>query len=353
MLIKFYMSDMRVCGFLRGDCVARAVNQSFPNHIMDCKTEVLPSDMIKTNVMVFQRQISPASYAQMRYAQERGIVCLYDIDDDLLNVPRSFVSAFQFYSQPTARENLARFLSDSDGVICSTKILAASLFERFPKQSYYIVDNALWLDSYAPLCTELDTQPTRPTVSIGWMASKSHLDDAPEVGPALARLMAEFPNVVLSLIGWPNIDCFQCEALKAFASRITLQEWVDIGQLPRAMMSFDIGLAPLLDNPFNRAKTNIKFLHYGALGIPAVMTDIPPYHGTVEHGKEGLLVSPGDHDGWYVALKTLVSDPVKRRGMGSFAKLKVATQYNMNNNAVRWIQAFETARNRGHTNAKP
>ena len=46
-----------------------------------------------------------------------------------------------------------------------------------------------------------------------------------------------------------------------------------------ARMNLDIAVAPLVDHPFNRAKSALKLLEYGALALPVVATDIEPYRG--------------------------------------------------------------------------
>ena len=44
-----------------------------------------------------------------------------------------------------------------------------------------------------------------------------------------------------------------------------------------ARLNFDIGIAPLADNSFNRCKSHLKALEYGMLGVPVVAADLEPY----------------------------------------------------------------------------
>jgi hypothetical protein len=44
-----------------------------------------------------------------------------------------------------------------------------------------------------------------------------------------------------------------------------------------AALNLDIAVAPLAQTPFNQAKSNLRLLEYGVLGIPVVCTDIDPY----------------------------------------------------------------------------
>jgi hypothetical protein len=45
----------------------------------------------------------------------------------------------------------------------------------------------------------------------------------------------------------------------------------------RLSFEFDVGLAPLVDIPFNRAKSWIKAIEYAAAGIPMIMSDVAEY----------------------------------------------------------------------------
>jgi hypothetical protein len=40
---------------------------------------------------------------------------------------------------------------------------------------------------------------------------------------------------------------------------------------------FDVGLAPLADTAFNRVKSDIKLLDYTAMGLRALVSDLPAY----------------------------------------------------------------------------
>lgn len=57
----------------------------------------------------------------------------------------------------------------------------------------------------------------------------------------------------------------------------------------------DCGLAPLIDNKFNSAKSILKYMEYGALGIPCVASCVAPYCDSIISGVNGVLAYD---DGW-------------------------------------------------------
>ena len=42
-------------------------------------------------------------------------------------------------------------------------------------------------------------------------------------------------------------------------------------------MRCDFAVAPLVDTPFNRCKSDLKILEYSALGLPVIASDLPQY----------------------------------------------------------------------------
>ena len=63
-----------------------------------------------------------------------------------------------------------------------------------------------------------------------------------------------------------------------------------------------IGLAPLLDTPFNAARAPTKFFDITAAGAVGIYADSPVYRRLVEHGKNGLLLPMDSPGGWVEAV---------------------------------------------------
>ncbi|MFJ7289512.1 hypothetical protein ACIQUC_14435 [Curtobacterium sp. NPDC098951] len=64
------------------------------------------------------------------------------------------------------------------------------------------------------------------------------------------------------------------------------------------------GVAPLRDEEFNRAKSDLKAIEYTALGLPAVVSDRPSYRDARGHG---VAAVPDDVDAWRAALRSAVA----------------------------------------------
>jgi len=100
-----------------------------------------------------------------------------------------------------------------------------------------------------------------------------------------------------------------------------------------------IGLAPLTTLPFNKSKSNLKFLEYSYQGIATVASDFGPYAGTIEDGETGLLVR--DNRDWYNAIRNLIDDEAEHDRLVKNAKKFVENHYDIRENYKLWKQAID------------
>lgn len=80
-----------------------------------------------------------------------------------------------------------------------------------------------------------------------------------------------------------------------------------------------ICLAPLLDTPFNRGKSFIKFLDITVMGGVGIYSNRAPYTEIVEHGVNGLLAGDAPSE-WQRCLTWLLDHPEKAHAMASAAQ---------------------------------
>jgi glycosyltransferase involved in cell wall biosynthesis len=85
----------------------------------------------------------------------------------------------------------------------------------------------------------------------------------------------------------------------------------------------EISLMPLADTPFNRAKSDLKFIEAGACRVAAVASDVM-YCDSVEDGRTGLLFH--DADELRDRLLRLVAMPELARALGDAARQYIADE---------------------------
>lgn len=84
-----------------------------------------------------------------------------------------------------------------------------------------------------------------------------------------------------------------------------------------------IGLAPLLDTPFNAARAPTKVYDITAAGAVGIYADTPVYGRLVEHGNNGVLLPMDSQKAWAEAVLQLLAEPGVRETMLSAAKSKM------------------------------
>jgi SAM-dependent methyltransferase len=93
----------------------------------------------------------------------------------------------------------------------------------------------------------------------------------------------------------------------------------------RLLGQSEISFMPLADTPFNRAKSDLKFIEAGSCRVAALASTVV-YSGSVEDGRTGLLFS--DPAEFHAALSRLMTIPELARGLGDAARQYVA-EYRM------------------------
>lgn len=278
---------------------------------------------------------TPALAADLaRRVHRAGAKLVYQIDDDLLGL---------FADDPAGaarREIVEIFLREADGVIVSTPTLRA----RYAAHNGQIRVVANALDEQL-LVRARPPRPDPESVVLGYMGTLTHDADLLLLLPALeeaARTTAR-PLRLEIVGGAARPETLARLARLPFPVRPITPPAPEYPQfLPwfTGNPGWDIALAPLADTPFNRAKSDIKFLDYAGLGAPGVYSDLPVYSRSVRHGETGLLAdnSPAS---WAAALGRLIAEPALGRELAANAQRYLYSERVLAVRAGEWTAALE------------
>lgn len=230
----------------------------------------------------------------------RGLSHLHDLDDDLFAVP---ADKDHDGSYAAGAEELRRQVADAGVVTASTPVLAARLAEVNPAVAILPnrLSDRLWRG------TVPDRVPDG-TVRALYMGSNTHAEDLAAIMPALQAVAAQDSAFRLAVIG------VQDGPLPPWAERIEVPEEMRsyvpfVGWLRDQAGRCDLALAPLARTDFNLRKSDLKLMEYGALGLPALASDLPVYADLGARQPGVTLVRPGD---WAAALTQAIN--AARRG---------------------------------------
>jgi GT2 family glycosyltransferase len=298
---------------------------------------VHPELVEQADAVLLQRDFPrfyPAYRQVLAAARAAGKPVLYDVDDLLLALPPEHPNR-RVYEDCLG--GMTHALLSADTVIVSTAPLQAMLRHLNPRISLWptVLPDTLWrLKSPQP-----PASADAPFV-IGYMGGASHLPDIELLTPLLLRILAEWGEAV-------QVRFWGCLPPAALAGHP--QVWTHPGAehyadfaAQFASASADVWLAPLVDNPFNRCKSAIKFWEYSAIGGAGIYSRLEPYTAVVRHGENGLLA--GSLDEWEAALRELAADPPKRLHLAQNAQADLRQRGLLSHHLEAWQTIYQSAR---------
>lgn len=311
-------------------------------------------DSIKhCKVAIVQRLVSELNRGAMQSLKAAGLKLVYDLDDNVWSLPAYNPSKKEFKAVGAGFRECAK---EADAITVSTQGLKSATKSAlgFSKE-IFIVPNAIDLNLFHKKSILREDN----SVVIGWGGSNTHSGDVGEVFDIIASVLDENANVRMEIVGAPAKGIKEISALNHQGRKITKKVEVDtkIGLHPQtnfrpwvpvpeyanrlASWAWDISVAPLDDNRFNRSKSNIKLLEAAAIGIPCLVSDVQPYREFCELGGEELKwLLCSTHSQWKNKLLTLIHEPERRDYLAQ--KMYVVTEkfFNAKNIAQHWSYVF-------------
>jgi glycosyltransferase involved in cell wall biosynthesis len=287
----------------------------------------LPSEILRQiDVLHIHRFREPRASKIARDAKANGVALTWDNDDYLALTPKGVVNSkihtgFEGQRRLSAMRRLLRIVD----LVTTPSPHLAELLQRDGAARTVVIPNYLphqWLNPHRI--------PSRG-VTIGWTAGLEHRTDAEQLPlvAVLQRLLDERDDV--------NVVTFGVK-LGLRSDRYTHVPFVPLHALTSQVTRFDIGIAPLADIPFNRARSDVKLKEYAAAGVPWLASPIGPYAGLGEQ-QGGRLVSD---DRWHEELVRLIEKPRDRRKLTKRGAKWVAGE-TLSRRAHEWEDALTEA----------
>jgi glycosyltransferase involved in cell wall biosynthesis len=272
------------------------------------------------DVIVIQIDSSPATYQFAKALQEMGKKIVFEIDDAFDQL-EPWHPCYELYRTREAQDNIRRTMALADCVTVTTKYL---------KERYADVARRIEvIPNFVPIGDWLKAEPHGlDEFRILWAGSPSHFGDLEVVAQALWKFMRGKAPAKAFFFGREpkNIP----EDLK---SRVSVTPFCPFADYPYKLAEFkaDVALAPLADVDFNRAKSNLKLLEYGACGYPIIASDVGPYQAQKEERNASRILVRNEKE-WEDALNLVYSN-LDFRGHLREAATEFARTYSVEANA--------------------
>lgn len=267
------------------------------HRVVRCDLRNLPAaaDLEGASV-IFVRYVSPAWIKLIEAARSRLHELVFFMDDDVLDVGASTGMPWRY------RFKLARLAAWRAGWL---KRMGAVLWVSTPQlQNKY----AAWhpeLVLPAPLASPADV------CRVFYHGSASHDAEIRWLRPVMEEVLRRDERIVFEIVG--GRDVYRMYRGLPRISVVNPMKWPAY-QSFLSMPGRHIGLAPLHDLPFNRARSYTKFFDITRCGAAGIYSPDGAYAGVVRHGVEGLLV-PLQQDAWAEAILDLARNEPLRQGL--------------------------------------
>jgi glycosyltransferase involved in cell wall biosynthesis len=164
---------------------------------------------------------------------------------------------------------------------------------------------------------EVRTKTPKSSITVGWIGTPITTKYLTRLAPALNSI-SKMHDIQFLAIG--------ADPQKISSLPVDTRPWT-ISTEVQDIQSFDIGIMPLSDEPFERGKCGYKLIQYMACGKPVIASPVGVNKTIVKHGKNGYLAETIIN--WRDALNQLCSDPILRENMGVIGRNIVEEKYSL------------------------
>ena len=286
-----FMAGNDGCASYRRGFLSNHIRMTGHGDVVDLTKMVLEKSFyqgIKT--ITLQRQAAPHQKQFLQFLKsiqpEFGFRLIYEVDDVVFReeIPDYNASKHGFDTDEI-RQNCVDMINMVDEVTVTCEYMKNLYIEKTGQQKITVVPNFMpywWIGhqyNYRQIIESYDKNYKKPRIV--YAGSGAHFDMK-----NLNGQQDDFTHVLKFIID--NKDKYQFVFIGAYppplqpyivSREIEFHPWKNLLEYPTFLASLNaqLFLAPLLDIPFNRSKSDIKFIEAAQLGIPCLCQDMETY----------------------------------------------------------------------------
>jgi len=258
--------------------------------------------------------------------RKRARRIIYDFDDSVMyrnSKAKDPVSS-------TRKRRFVRMIQNSDFVIAGNEFLKGEVLPY--NSNVEVMPTAIDREKYA-----IKPYPVQQKkVILGWIGDHGSIHYLEKMKPIFERVGEKYPEVELKIV---CDTFFECDRMNVIKKHWTSEEEV------ADLQGFDIGLMPLIDDPWSWGKCGFKIVQYQAVGLPVVCTPVGVNRDLVEDGVNGFYaMTPAE---WEEKLSRLIEDPALREKMGREGRQRVLRNYTYQTCAPHLVSILERVAQKG------
>ena len=307
-------------------------------------------DEIKdADIVIFHRVYTLPYLGLLWRCKAAGIKVVYEIDDDIWNIPESNPAYLSF--EQKWRQTVEDTIKEVDLVIVSTEALK-KIISRL-HDNIVVIPNSIPKEKW-------QKRPGGDELTIGWTGGANHMEDLLMIADDIKKLQNKYDFKFImqgftprpieadgyeenlkNKIGYTdkNAEKQSNMKLELYKKMLTLKNFYHIPFYPPEMYpkvlqraDIDIGLAPIKGHKFDESKSILKLLEYTACGTTMIASNLLPY--------KGIAPYTVDNDNWYDGIEKLINDKQLREDLLKKQE-EICSPYTLDNVGDQWEKTFK------------
>lgn len=307
--------------------------EQFESYGLSCDKidyDKLTLDMVRfyRGFIFYRCPILPTIEEFIKIAKENNKTCFYDIDDLVFDLEHTNMIKFldtmsederNLYNDGVIR--MGKTLDLCEYGIASTERLQTEMSKHL--KEVYVNRNVASekMVKYSQEALESVVKDENKIIMGYLSGSITHNDDFKLIMPTIVKLLKEYDNLYLEIVGLLDLP----EEMDEVKDKVITAPFMDWKELPKLIRSIDINLAPLEDTIFNEAKSENKWTEAALVKIPTVASNVGAFKSQINHNETGLLCN--NSKDWEQSLKKLIKDKEFRNYIGNNAYLEIMNNH--------------------------
>ena len=291
-----YLADLSGCGHWRvlwPEAVINGTGKGVSHSITSMVADPRFYKNVKSVKVQRQASNSQKQFIQhlKKVQQDEGFKLIYEVDDVVFHEDIPDYNKFKFaFEEEEIRQNCIDIINMCDEVTVTCPYMKKLYQEKTGQQNITVIPNFVpdfWMGHLfdgKKVARQFEANKNQPRIL--YTGSGAHYDvDNKTGGKDDFTHVRDFIRATVDKYKWIFCGAFPppLEDLVR-AGKIEFYPWQTLIAYPRFVENLNAQLmvAPLQDNSFNRAKSDIKFIEACTLGIPCICQDMETYSSAPE-----------------------------------------------------------------------
>ena len=261
-------------------------------------------------------------WAGYRHFSE-GCRMVVDFDDLFTGVPWWNPAEKKYQPGQLAREAGLRHMRNAELTTVSTKQLGKAVEEQ--AHAVRVLHNRIDLADWEGLKQDPEREGDRH-VRVLYGGAGAHFGDLEEARAGLETAIRK-QWVPWRLVCMGTVPDWLQDLSMSMPKNVVCLPWVSFEDYSKVVAwgGFDFAIGPLKDDPFNRCKSNIKWLEATAQGLPLLCSDVGPYEESIPEGC--ALKVDNTPVQWAEAMRAMLTDSAMRTRIHGYAEEAVRGEW--------------------------